>query len=335
MLPSRGRTFPLRTPFRPAMVAPTPSRDGSRAPQAGRTRLRCAVRSVAQDTLRGDREHGPDLQGDSHSDCGACLGCGAGAPGAAGGGGAPTASSHTVVVGETLWALAYRYYGDPFHWPTIYEANRGEIDDPHWIYPEEQFVIPGAPNQPPRPFPRRSTAPDDPALVGDVAVRTPGSLPETPPAYQGNQRRTRPSLLSQAPDYRTVFYDTTPVGYGAVHSAGRRDWLVVPRDAYYSAEWLAVSAQSAPRLGTVKDFHQILDKGARPAVGEELRPTPHRAPQGSRRLRRRPADRLPGGAGRARNGNHHAPNRAVDRESDGRGRRHRRRDHRVRPRKGR
>ena len=77
------------------------------------------------------------------------------APGAAGGGGAPEASTHTVIVGETLWGLAYRYYGDPFHWPTIYEANRGEIEDPHWIYPEEQFVIPGAPNQPPRPFPRR------------------------------------------------------------------------------------------------------------------------------------------------------------------------------------
>lgn len=184
-------------------------------------------------------------------------------PGAAGGGGAPAASNHTVVVGETLWGLAYRYYGDPFHWPTIYEANRGEIEDPHWIYPEEQFVIPGAPNQPPRPFPSQTEAPTgqgDPAMVGDVAVQAPGTLPDAPPAYQPNQGRNRPSLLSHAPDYRTVFYDTTPVEYGAVLSAGRRDWLVVPRDAYFASEWLAVSAESAPRLGRVEDFHQILEK---------------------------------------------------------------------------
>ncbi|NNF28277.1 MAG: LysM peptidoglycan-binding domain-containing protein [Gemmatimonadetes bacterium] len=185
------------------------------------------------------------------------------APGAAGGGGAPAASSHTVIVGETLWGLAYRYYGDPFHWPTIYEANRGEIEDPHWIYPEEQFVIPGAPNQPPRPFPSQTAAPSgqgDPAMVGDVAVQSPGSLPEAPPPYQPNQGRNRPSLLAHAPDYRTVFYDTAPVEYGAVHAAGRRDWSVVPRDAYYASEWLAVSAESAPRLGQVEDFHQILEK---------------------------------------------------------------------------
>ncbi len=184
------------------------------------------------------------------------------APGAAGGGGAPEASTHRVVVGETLWGLAYRYYGDPFHWPTIYEANRGEIEDPHWIYPEEQFVIPGSPNQPPRPFPSESAPPEsgDPAWVGDVSVRAPGSVPEAPSDPQPNGRRNRPSLLSHTPDYRTVFFDTSPVEYGAVLSAGRRDWLVVPRDAFYASEWLAVSPASAPRIGQVAAFHNILEK---------------------------------------------------------------------------
>ncbi|MDH3223630.1 MAG: LysM peptidoglycan-binding domain-containing protein [Gemmatimonadota bacterium] len=182
---------------------------------------------------------------------------------AAGGGGAPEASTHRVVVGETLWGLAYRYYGDPFHWPTIYEANRGEIEDPHWIYPEERFVIPGAPNQPPRPFPNQSAPLEgqgDPAWVGDVSVRAPGSIPEAPSDFQPNGRMNRPSLLSHAPDYRTVFFDTSPIEYGAVLSAGRRDWLVVPRDAYYASEWLAVSPESAPRIGEVSAFHNILEK---------------------------------------------------------------------------
>ncbi|MBK8871683.1 MAG: LysM peptidoglycan-binding domain-containing protein [Elusimicrobia bacterium] len=51
-------------------------------------------------------------------------------------------SSHKVVRGDTLWALAGSYLQDPFLWPKIFEANRSLIQDPHWIYPSQEFVIP-------------------------------------------------------------------------------------------------------------------------------------------------------------------------------------------------
>ena len=180
---------------------------------------------------------------------------------AAGGGGASEGSTHLVETGETLWELAYRYYGDPFHWPTIFEANRREIEDPHWIYPEERFLIPGAPNQAPRPFPSRGQA-DSPstAVVDGVSVRTPGAAdPAFRRSSDGPVRRARPSLSSQGTDYRTVFYDNDPIGYGSVVRSGSRDWLVVPRDVFYSSEWLALSEGSAPRMGYVSDFHNILE----------------------------------------------------------------------------
>ncbi len=47
---------------------------------------------------------------------------------------------HQVVEGETLWALAQRYYNDVWRWPRIYEANRAPgspVEDAHWIYPGE------------------------------------------------------------------------------------------------------------------------------------------------------------------------------------------------------
>lgn len=62
------------------------------------------------------------------------------------------ARSHTVVRGDTLWALAARYYGNPLRWGDIYNANRGVIDQRaaqsgkpgggHWIFPGTVLVIP-------------------------------------------------------------------------------------------------------------------------------------------------------------------------------------------------
>lgn len=50
--------------------------------------------------------------------------------------------THTVVKGDTLWGIAQRYYGNGTLWPRIFDANRGKIKDPHWIFPAQVFVIP-------------------------------------------------------------------------------------------------------------------------------------------------------------------------------------------------
>jgi nucleoid-associated protein YgaU len=47
-----------------------------------------------------------------------------------------------VAVGHTLWALSKSYYGDPTHYPVIYEANKWEIHNPNLIYPGEVVVVP-------------------------------------------------------------------------------------------------------------------------------------------------------------------------------------------------
>lgn len=50
--------------------------------------------------------------------------------------------SHTVKQGETLWALAHRYYGDATRWREIFEANKAKIQDPALIYPGQTLRIP-------------------------------------------------------------------------------------------------------------------------------------------------------------------------------------------------
>ncbi|MDI9469041.1 MAG: LysM peptidoglycan-binding domain-containing protein [Bacillota bacterium] len=52
------------------------------------------------------------------------------------------AKTHTVVRGDTLWAIARRYLGDGRRYKDIYNLNKGKIKDPHWIYPGQVFLLP-------------------------------------------------------------------------------------------------------------------------------------------------------------------------------------------------
>lgn len=49
--------------------------------------------------------------------------------------------THTVVKGDTLWAIAQKHCGDGNQWRHIFQANRYKIRDPHWIYPGQNFQI--------------------------------------------------------------------------------------------------------------------------------------------------------------------------------------------------
>lgn len=50
--------------------------------------------------------------------------------------------THTVVKGDTLWAIAKKYYGSGSQYTKIYEANKDKIKNPNLIYPGQVFTIP-------------------------------------------------------------------------------------------------------------------------------------------------------------------------------------------------
>ena len=44
--------------------------------------------------------------------------------------------------GDTLWAMAHRFYGKGIRYGEIAGANKEQIKDPNLIYPNQQLAIP-------------------------------------------------------------------------------------------------------------------------------------------------------------------------------------------------
>ncbi len=103
---------------------------------------------------------------------------------------APDANVYVIQKGDTLWALAKRFLGNPYLWPQLWEKNR-YIRDAHWIYPGDPLVVGvkaaevEAPAAPAAPAAQPSAAAPPPAAAAGAG----GTGAEAPPAHRGGGGR--------------------------------------------------------------------------------------------------------------------------------------------------
>jgi len=55
---------------------------------------------------------------------------------------APAAKTYTVKKGDSLWAIASKYYGKGAEYSKIFNANTDQISNPNLIYPGQVLVLP-------------------------------------------------------------------------------------------------------------------------------------------------------------------------------------------------
>lgn len=55
---------------------------------------------------------------------------------------APAAKTYTVKKGDSLWAIAAKYYGKGSEYTKIYNANTDKISNPNLIYPGQVLTLP-------------------------------------------------------------------------------------------------------------------------------------------------------------------------------------------------
>ncbi|MDP2882858.1 MAG: LysM domain-containing protein [Azonexus sp.] len=88
---------------------------------------------------------------------------------------------HIVVKGDTLWDISGKFLKQPWRWPEIWQMNKEEIKNPHWIYPGDIILLDTSSGSPRLKMAKRVTGQD--GRIQPTVHSTPSQqvIPSIPP----------------------------------------------------------------------------------------------------------------------------------------------------------
>lgn len=192
------------------------------------------------------------------------------------------ARTHTVTQGNTLWGLARTYYGDPYQWHRIFEANRDQIQDPDVLEPGLVLHIPGEATGAVRSVSVAGPSPEgEPVAAAGRARPLEEAVPRAGPGVSVDEMDGGPP--QEAPRRRTVMYPE-PVVRGAPVPE-RTPRLAFSEDDFFRAQWLVPLETEPDHVATLAglaamdvlrrtvlpfDEVRLTVEGAVPGVGSRL-----------------------------------------------------------------
>jgi hypothetical protein len=136
---------------------------------------------------------------------------------------------HVVKTGDTLWDISDAYLGTPWVWPSIWNDNTAEVENPHRIYPGERIwispyemrkvsedeaaqLLANEPAAEPEPMPAAIADPDGPEPVRPRSTYRYTEIQTT--GFVTMEELEGAATIIAGPNNRTMLTDHTPVDIG-------------------------------------------------------------------------------------------------------------------------
>lgn len=181
---------------------------------------------------------------------------------------------HIVVKGDTLWGISAKFLKDPWQWPKVWQLNRAQIKNPHWIYPGDVVFLDMSSGKPVLKLLRETVTLEPGVIVEPIAKSAISTIPlndiapflSQPLIIEKDQLISSPRIIAGQDD-RVVLSPGTRVYINKMEEGDGLNWFVYrPGNALIDPDTNELLGVEATYLGDAR-----ITKYGEPASADIIR----------------------------------------------------------------